>query len=147
MQKVCQQNIKVKNINVTKGKSWAVYGDSELGVAEGAFLNPYGTALPPLLHSTSMGTSLPPHPPGLENPFFFKLLDPNASRSEPTLPAHSGDGCRLLGKRPRCPYLLSGQSTELWDCVLTAALLGLAGAVWVVFHCIIRGKNKQKTHE
>lgn len=71
MQKVCQQNIKVKSINVTKGKSWAVYGDSELGVAEGAFLNPYGTGLPPLPHSTSVGTSLPPRPPGLKKNLFL----------------------------------------------------------------------------
>lgn len=47
MQIVCQQNIKVKRINVTGEQSWAVYRDGELGVAEGTFLGPYGTALPP----------------------------------------------------------------------------------------------------
>lgn len=39
MQKVCQQNIKVKSINVTGEQSRAVYGDGELGAAEGTFLS------------------------------------------------------------------------------------------------------------
>lgn len=131
MWKVCQQNIKVKSINVTREQSWAVYGEGEQGAAERTFLR-VPTALLSLPSPTaSAGTFLPPLPLGLQNPFFFKLLNPSASRSS-WLCLLRQDGCR---EEPMLPCRLSGQSTGLWGSRLTAAfppgnVLGQAGAVW-----------------
>ena len=77
MQKVCQQNIKVKSINVTEGQSWAVYGDGELGVAEGAFLSVPMAPLS-LPSQTAQVQGLPCHriPWGCKTPFSLKFSIP-----------------------------------------------------------------------
>lgn len=129
----------MKRIKVSEGQTWAVYKDAEQAVAEGTFL-PVPTAAPSFPKSTSAGTSLPPRLLGLQNPFFFTLLDPKAANFI----------CLRWGRLPTagstcaaCAYCQAEHSTPgpaafhpavYWD------WLGLY--VWGFLHCITRGKSQ-----
>lgn len=128
MQKVCEQNIKVMSINVTKRQSWAV---RELGVAEGTFLSPYSTPRFPFLARRRW---LPCHrvPWGCKTPFSLNF-------SIPVLPG-AGGLCLLVagtaaGEAPALPVSgwdraqRSGTSCQrqLSHPVIYCGLLGLLG--------------------
>lgn len=128
MQKVCQQKIKVKSINVTEGQSWAVYGDGELGVAAGAFLSvPKALLSLPSPTAQAWGLSCHRFPGGCKTLFFSKVLNPNASQSSwlCLLPAGTA-----AGEAPALPAPIELQGSMLTAAFPPCGLLGLAGVTW-----------------